>query len=417
MDFKLPDIGEGVAEGEIVSWLVKAGDPIKEDQPFVEVMTDKATVQLPSPVAGTVKELRFKEGQTAKVGAVIAVFEAAGAKSAKAATASAPAAAPAPARKAVEPAKAAPAISPEAPTPEKVLAAPATRRRAREAGVDLTQVHGSGPHGRVTNTDLEAHVASGGRPAPSSAPARAATPLPTGPTALLEERIPLKGLRRAIAVQMRKSKDTAAHFTYVEECDMTEIVALRELAKAQAEQKGAKLTYLPFIIKALVPALREFPYVNASLDDASGEVVIKRHYDIGIAVDTPNGLMVVNVRNADLLSLWELAKEIDRLAAAARSGKATRDELTGTTFTITSTGNVGGLLATPIINHPEVAILGVHQIKAKPAVRDGHIVIRQIANFSMSFDHRVVDGAMGANFLKRVLQTLEDPKRLLLEVL
>lgn len=410
MEFKLPDIGEGVAEGEIVTWLVKAGDPIKEDQPFVEVMTDKATVQLPSPVAGTVKELRFKEGAVVKVGAVIAVFDAAGASKA----APAPKAEPAKAAASAPAARITTAPAAPAPTSDKVLAAPATRRRAREAGIDLAQVRGTGPHGRVTNADLEAALGGNGGRAQAPAHRPAPTPLPTGPR---EERIPLKGLRRRIAEQMRKSKDTAAHFTYVEECDMTEIVELREAAKEQAQTRGAKLTYLPFIIKALIPALREFPYVNSALDDASGEIVLKRYYHIGIAVDTKDGLMVVNVRDADRLSLWELAKEIERLAAAARAGKATREELTGTTFTITSTGNVGGLLATPIINHPEVAILGVHQIKAKPAVHDGHIGVRKIANFSMSFDHRVVDGAMGANFLKRVLDTLEDPKRMLLEVL
>jgi pyruvate dehydrogenase E2 component (dihydrolipoamide acetyltransferase) len=405
MDFKLPDIGEGVAEGEIVTWLVKAGDAVKEDQPFVEVMTDKATVQLPSPVAGTVKELRFKEGAVVKVGSVIAVFDAA-AGAAKAAPADKQEAAPVQAR--AEAPSSAPVAAP-ARTPDKVLAAPATRRRAREAGIDLAQVRGTGPHGRVTNADLEGQ--SGGS---QKAPVRAAPPLPKDPR---EERIPLKGLRRKIAEQMRKSKDTAAHFTYVEECDMTEIVSLREAAKARSAERGVKLTYLPFIIKALIPALREFPLVNSSLDDASGEIVLKRYYHIGIAVDTQDGLMVVNVRDADQRSLWDLAKEIDRLATAARAGKATREELTGSTFTITSTGNVGGLLATPIVNHPEVAILGVHQIKAKPAVREGQIVIRQIANFSISFDHRVVDGAMGANFLKRVLDALEDPKRMLLEVL
>lgn len=410
MEFKLPDIGEGVAEGEIVTWLVKAGDPIKEDQPFVEVMTDKATVQLPSPVAGTVKELRFKEGAVVKVGAVIAVFDAAG--TAKAAPA--PKAEPAKAAASVPAARITTAPAAPAPTSDKVLAAPATRRRAREAGIDLAQVRGTGPHGRVTNADLEAALGGNGGRVQAPAHRPTPTPLPTGPR---EERIPLKGLRRRIAEQMRKSKDTAAHFTYVEECDMTEIVELREAAKEQAQTRGAKLTYLPFIIKALIPALREFPYVNSALDDASGEIVLKRYYHIGIAVDTKDGLMVVNVRDADRLSLWELAKEIERLAAAARAGKATREELTGSTFTITSTGNVGGLLATPIINHPEVAILGVHQIKAKPAVHDGHISVRKIANFSMSFDHRVVDGAMGANFLKRVLDTLEDPKRMLLEVL
>ncbi len=409
MDFKLPDIGEGVAEGEIVTWLVKAGDPVKEDQPFVEVMTDKATVQLPSPVAGTVKELKFKEGAVVKVGSVIAVFDTVGGAT-KAAPTAKQEAAPAQAR-ATTAAPTAPVAAPApARTSDKVLAAPATRRRAREAGIDLAQVRGTGPHGRVTNADLEG-VSGGAAAAPARRPA---APLPKGPR---EERIPLKGLRRKIAEQMTRSKDTAAHFTYVEECDMTEIVSLREAAKAQTAERGAKLTFLPFIIKALIPALREFPYVNSSLDDASGEIVLKRYYHIGIAVDTKDGLMVVNVRDADQKSLWELAKEIDRLAAAARAGKATREELTGSTFTITSTGNVGGLLATPIINHPEVAILGVHQIKAKPAVRDGHIVIRQIGNFSMSFDHRVVDGMTGAQFLKRVLDTLEDPKRMLLEVL
>lgn len=443
MDFKLPDIGEGVAEGEVVRWLVKTGDAIREDQPMVEVMTDKATVEITSPVAGTVGEIRAKEGTTVPVGSVLVVLNAGTAAAPKASPAMAATGrvpAPATPRAATPPlavapvAGAAPVVAPApAHTPAvltprddngqsaRVLATPATRKLARELGVDLTTVAGTGPRGRVTREDVQN---SAGRAPTTPAPIEAATPAaPVAPRAAAkplpvqerEERVPLRGLRKRIAAQMVKSKTTAPHFTYVEEVDVTEVVKLRQESKEIAAQRGVKLTYLPFIIKALIPALRQFPLVNASLDDAREELVLKRYYNLGIAVATNDGLIVPVIKDADRKSILEIAGEIEQKSARCRAGKATLDDLTGGTFTITSAGNIGGLFATPIINHPEVAILGVHKIVRRPVYVGDQIVPRDIMYLSLSLDHRVVDGAVGAEFMNVVVKYLQQPKLLLLE--
>ncbi len=416
-EFKLPDIGEGVVEGEIVRWIVKEGESVREDQPIVEVMTDKATVEITSPKSGVIEKIPNKEGSVVPVGGVLCVIgEGKGAPKKEAA----PAAAPAPAR-AERPGapKAEPAAPASAPPPTAspnrgnglVLATPATRKMAREMGVDIRAVQGTGPHGRITRDDVKRST-DGGKAAP--APARpAAAPAPAAAGA--EERVALRGLRKRIAEAMVKSKFTAPHFTYIEEVDVTELVTLREEAKAIAQAKGVKLTYLPFVVKALIQGLRQFPMMNASLDEAKGEIVLKRYYHIGIATHTTNGLLVPVVRDADKKTILAIASEISDLSERARGGKATSDELRGSTFTITSTGNVGGVLATPIINHPEVAIMGVHVIKDRPAVRNGQIVARKMMNLSLSFDHRVIDGQIGAEFTNVVKQYLEEPKLLLLE--
>ncbi len=437
MEFKLPDIGEGIHEGEVVKWLVKEGDTVKEDQPILQVMTDKATVEIPAPTSGRIAKIHAAEGKVALVGSVLVTIETAGGAPAKAAPA-APAA-PAPtngplhaaagggppkigtdtmitrevARAAVE-AQAA-IVSPVARKVNgRVLAAPATRKLAREMGLDIGTVAGSGPSGRVTKDDVKRFVSAPTKVLGAPVAASHAPPAPVASSAG-DERIPLRGLRKLIAENMHRSKSTAAHYTYVEEVDVTELVAFRASAKKFAESKGARLTYLPFIIKAVVVGLKEFPWVNASLDDAAGEIVLRKSYHIGVAAATDEGLMVPVLRDADKKPLLQIARELDDLANRTRAKRATREELKGSTFTITSLGSMGGLFATPVINWPEVAVMGVHKIAKRPWVVNDQIVVRDIMLLSLSLDHRVVDGAVGAQFMNRVVEILQDPKLLLLE--
>jgi pyruvate dehydrogenase E2 component (dihydrolipoamide acetyltransferase) len=402
-EFRLPDIGEGIAEGEVVRWLVKEGDVVHEDQPMVEIMTDKATVEIPSPRSGRITKRMFAEGQICPVGKVLIAIEVADA-----------AAGDAPAAAAPGPVDVAPSAATGERTPRGngvnardagVLATPATRKLARDANVDIREVTGSGPGGRITSDDVRAHA--------GGAPAAARAPEADGDT-----RIPFRGVRRKIAEHMVLSKHTAAHFTYVEEIDCTELVALRgranarlaaQTTQASPTKNAGKLSFLPFIVKATAAALVKFPQLNATLDDGAGEIIQRGHRHIGLATATEAGLIVPVVRDADRLSVTELAAEIERLAALTRAGKVAREELSGSTFTITSLGALGGLLATPIINHPEVAILGVHKIAPRPAVRDGHIVIRDLMNLSISVDHRVVDGYDAARFIAEIKATLETP--------
>jgi pyruvate dehydrogenase E2 component (dihydrolipoamide acetyltransferase) len=429
MDFKLPDIGEGVHEGEITKWLVQAGQTVAADQPMVEVMTDKATVEIPAPVGGTVEELFAKEGETVLVGKVILRIAEQGKAAAKPAP-TAPAAGATAAGKATSaPSKAASTAAPaphtEAEIPYDVLATPATRKLARDLSVKLGEIAGTGPNGRVTREDVqmayEGQAAAAPRsshPAPSTAiEARASKPSTPASTAVTVQRgalqkIPLRGIRKKIAESMSLSKHTAAHFTYVEEVDMSAVVAMRKAAAPEAEKRGLKLTFLPFIIKALVPALKEFPYLNASLDDENQEIILKGDYNFGIATDTPNGLMVPVIKSADSKSIWELAAEIPALSEKARTGKISMDEMRGGTFTLTNAGSIGGVFTTPVINHPEVAILGVNAIRKRPIVKDDQIVIADMMYFSMSVDHRVVDGADAARFMNRLVYFLTEPSRL-----
>jgi pyruvate dehydrogenase E2 component (dihydrolipoamide acetyltransferase) len=398
-EFRLPDIGEGVAEGEVVRWLVKEGDVLQEDQPMVEIMTDKATVEIPSPKAGRVAKLMFAEGQVCPVGKVLIAIELAESASAPA---PAPAAAAKPGRADVAPAAAAVAGAPRGngvnARDAGVLATPATRKLARDTGVDIRDVTGTGPAGRITSEDVRAHAGGGAAPA-----ARA----PAGEPG--DVRIPFRGVRRKIAEHLVHSKHTAAHFTYVEEVDCTDLVALRERANAALAPRGIKLSFLPFIVKATAAALVKFPQLNSTLDDAAGEIIQRGHRHIGLATATDVGLIVPVVRDADRLSVVQLAAEIERLAALTREGKAAREDLSGSTFTITSLGALGGLLATPIINHPEVAILGVHKIAKRPAVRNDSLVIRDLMNLSISVDHRVVDGYDAARFVAEIKAALETP--------
>jgi pyruvate dehydrogenase E2 component (dihydrolipoamide acetyltransferase) len=400
-EVRLPDIGEGVAEGEIVRWLVKAGDAVKEDQPLVEVMTDKASVEIPSPRAGTIASLNAEEGQVVPVGTVIVTI--AVASEGAAAAASSATAQAAHGAGAANATRVAAPPAPAAPAPGGVAATPAVRQMAKQLGVALETVHGTGPAGRITAEDVQRAAAAG---APGSGKSAVAPAAAGG----AEERVPLRGLRRKIAESMRRSLSTTAQFTFVAECDMTAIVAHRERTKARAAQTGTPLTYLAYLVKALVEPLKEYPLLNSSLDDATSEIVLKRAYHLGIAVETEEGLTVPVVRDADRLTLIAVAAEIHRLALAARQGKLKLEELQGGTFTITSTGARGGLLATPIVHHPQVAILGVHEVKPKPVVVDGQIVARDMTNLSLSIDHRVVDGAVGADFLYAVIARLQKPE-------
>jgi pyruvate dehydrogenase E2 component (dihydrolipoamide acetyltransferase) len=429
-EFRLPDIGEGVVEGEVVKWHVKAGDEVREDQPMVEVMTDKATVEIPSPKAGTIARILAEEGKICKVGAVMVVIEDGEAPTA---TEERQFEDKTPAQVIAMPHKHEAAAK---NGDSKVLATPATRKLARELGVDLSSVTPTGPNGRVTHDDVRSaaagahvhtHAAPHDRVEKVAAPtghtqtAAARIPPPVPITHEGDERVPFRGVRKKIAENMHRSRATAAHFTYVEECDMTELVALRKRAKARAEERGIKLSFLPFIVKAVCAGLKKFPIVNSTLDEAKQEIVLRKRYHIGVAAATEAGLIVPVLRDADQRSLFDIARTLDEIGEKVKTGKASRDEITGSTFTISSLGTLGGVLATPIINFPEVAILGVHKIKQTPVVRDGRgsepqIVVRDIMNLSISLDHRIVDGYEGAQFLQHVISLLEDPTLMFMEM-
>lgn len=432
-NFELPEIGEGVNEGELIQWKVKVGDSIKADDAIMEVMTDKATVEVPSPFTGVVKELKFKEGDMVPVGAVAAVIEegAGAAKEAPKAEAPKVEAAPVAAPAAAKPAAPAPsqgATSTQSATAYKsatdelsassVPAAPIVRKMARDAGVSLDSVPATGElvggKARVLEEDLLKYInssagASKGLHAPSFAQVQGQE---------TEERKPMRGLRRVIAQAMVKSKYTAPHYSYVDEFECSSLVALREEAKKIAEAQGVKFSYLPFIVKAVVGALKEFPVVNSSLEEKDGkmELILKNYYHIGVAVATEDGLIVPVIKHADQKSLLQIAAEINDLSARTRAGKATGDELKGSTFTLTSMGNIGGLFATPIINYPEVGIMGIYKIQEKPLVKNGQIVIGKTMHLSLSLDHRVVDGAVGGYFCNAVIERLQNPARLLLDL-
>ena len=408
--FKLPDIGEGVVEGEVVQWHVAAGDAVTEDDPIVDVMTDKATVTIPSPVTGVVTSLSGDVGDMVAVGSTLVEFD----SDADAAPASEPEAepeaesspTPPPAPEPAADPTPAPAAAKPAPAPaaasSRVLASPAIRRRAREAGVDLSQVRGSGPAGRVRHADLDAYIAADG-----AVTGAASSSYSTKRTDVTEVKV--VGLRRKIAEQMTISKSTIPHFSYFEEVDVTELEALRQVLNASRDESQPKLTYLPFIMLALSRIMPEHPECNANYDDQGGVVARHGAVHIGIATQTDRGLYVPVVKHVEAMDAWQAAAEMQRVASAARDGTASLEDLTGSTFTITSLGRDGGLGATPIINHPEVAILGVHKARDMPVVRDGQIVVRRIMNLSSSFDHRVVDGADGAALVQHLRRMLEHP--------
>ena len=418
-EFKLPDIGEGVVEGEVVEWMVAVGDTVKEDDPILSVMTDKATVEIPAPCDGVVASIVGEAGDILPVGGVCIVFDVEGEGNASEAaepvaeetpvveatpepvveeTTPEPAPAPAPAA----PAAAAP-VARAAGT--KALASPAVRQRARAANIDLQLVAGSGPAGRISHADLDRHIAGG---------AAAATPaMPMGGVAKVArngtEDIKVIGLRRKIADGMMSSYSTIPHFSYFEEVDVTELEALRQHLNATRPEGAPKLTYLPFIMQALVKALAQRPECNAVYDDEAGVVTRHEAINLGIATQTDRGLYVPVVKHVEAMDIWQSAAEMGRVTQATRDGKAGVDDLTGSTFTITSLGRLGGLGATPIINKPEVGILGVHNAKDRAVVHNGHVVVRRIMNLSSSWDHRVVDGHDGASLVQLVKSYLEHP--------
>ncbi|AGA57849.1 pyruvate/2-oxoglutarate dehydrogenase complex, dihydrolipoamide acyltransferase component [Thermobacillus composti KWC4] len=430
-EYRFPELGEGLHEGEIIKINIKPGDKVTDDDIIMEVQNDKAIVEVPCPVNGTVLEVLVKDGQVCHVGEVVAVIEAEGDVPEQAPSAggeSQGSQAPAPEASAATPGASAPSAPPAPAAPAAaeapkagglVLATPGVRKYAREKGVDLTQVTGTGKNGRITREDVDRAAAGGA--APAAPAAEAAQALPTAAAAVpagsrVEERVPLKGIRKAIANAMVKSVYTAPHVTLMDEVDVTKLVELRAKAKPLAEKKGVKLTYLPFIVKALVAALREYPIMNASLDEETQEIVYKKYYNIGIATDTDAGLIVPVVADADRKSIWMIADEIRDLAARGREGKLAPHELRGSTMTITNIGSAGGMFFTPVINYPEVAILGTGRIAEKPIVRGGEIVAAPVLALSLSFDHRLIDGATAQNFLNYIKQLLGDPELLVMEV-
>lgn len=418
--FPMPEVGEGVVEAEVAHWKVGVGDLVKADQPLCEITTDKASVEISSPRSGRVTKLFAHAGEIVKVHAPLAEIELEGdvpapvthVPQASVPASVTPAPAPTPA--------AAPLPPPVLPgTPAK--AAPAVRRRAHELDVNLDAVPGTGPGGRVTHADLDHALATVRTPAPAPV---AAAPLPKAPVALpqvrpsgSEERIKIVGVRRKIAERMVAAKQSAPHFTYVEEIDCTRLVDMRDRLKGRAAQRGVKLSFLPFFAKACSLAFRDFPNVNAWMDNEASELIVKADHHIGFACDTPTGLMVPVVRNVEQKSILRIAAEMNDLFDRTRAGKATRDELGGSTFTITGVGNIGGVLATPILNVPEVGILGINQIKKRPVVDENdQIVVRQMTYLSPSFDHRIIDGAVGARFTAKLKEILENPECLVLEL-
>ncbi|MBB6283635.1 dihydrolipoamide acetyltransferase family protein [Geobacillus subterraneus] len=429
-EFKLPDIGEGLHEAEIIRWLIREGDVVKADQPIAEIQTDKAMVEMTTPVAGKVVALAGPEGATVKVGEPLIVVETEASATGEAAPAEdshreaasvAQEGAPRPARK-------------------RAIAAPSVRKRAREMGVPIDEVEGTGEGGRVTLADLERYV----REREAAAAVAEAVPsegseaaiLPSGSVATErkadkaawtsiagmervlpeEERIPLRGLRKKIAEKMVKSAYTAPHVTGMDEVDVTKLVEIRKHLASQLAEERIKLTYLPFVIKAVTRALKQYPMFNASLDEETNEIVLKKRYHIGIATATKAGLVVPVIRDADQKSIRELAIEIAELSEKAHRQALRLEELQGSTFTITSTGAGGGWFATPIINYPEVAIFGAHAIKRKPVVIDDEIAIRDMMGISLTFDHRIIDGEPAGRFMRTVAHYLENPEVLLLDV-
>lgn len=439
-EFKLPDIGEGIHEGEIVKWFVKAGDTIKEDDILLEVQNDKAVVEIPSPVDGKVLELKVDEGTVSVVGDVLVTIEAEGEIPADAHGGSdeAPEQPKAEEEKEVTADQAKENDKPEAKTDKtedtskeepaddtkRVIAMPSVRKYAREKEVDIRKVQGSGDNGRVLKEDIDKFVSGGGeaaaeapaadKEAPKADAAKKEAPkaIPAGE---METREKIKGIRKAISKAMVNSKHTAPHVTLMDEVDVTDLVAHRKKFKQVAMDKGIKLTYLPYVVKALTSALREFPVLNASIDDANEEIVYKHYYNIGIAADTDNGLMVPVVKEADRKSIFKISSEINELATKARDGKLSGEEMKGGSCTITNIGSAGGQWFTPVINHPEVAILGIGRIAEKAVVKDGEVVVAPVLALSLSFDHRLIDGATAQNALNHIKRLLNDPQLLVME--
>ena len=394
IELKLPDVGEGIAEGEVVRWLVAEGAAVKEDDPLVEILTDKANVEIPSPVSGTVMKILAVPGQLVKVGELLALIEPAAGQAAGAhhVTAS-PDHPTSVSRKAMEPGQGSPSGK-AAGAGGEVLATPVVRKLAKDLGLELGAIRGSGPGGRITEEDVRR---AAGTKAPAGIPAESSA----------EERVPLKGRRRMIARKMVAAKTRVPHALLVDEADVSGLLAERAKMREIGEREGVRITILPFLMKAVAGAIQRHPALNASLDEERGEIVLKKKVDVGMAVDAEDGLVVPVVRNADAKSVIELAREIERLTAAAREGTLAPGDLAGGTFTISSIGSIGGLFSYPIINVPEAAILAAHKIVTRPVVREGEIVPREMMYLSLSFDHRIVDGGEATRFLNEVVRRIE----------
>lgn len=462
--FKLPELGEGLHEGTIGKWLVKPGDTVKEDDAIAEVENDKAVVELPSPVDGTVKEIHVEDGTVTTVGDLLITFEVEGDgntsadagdgakptqndgaddKKADESTASQPAAesrqsadadSPKPAAKAETSDTGADTSNGAHAQPHsaarEVLATPGVRKHAREHAVDITRVTGTGSNGKITIEDVDAFLQNGSKAQnepsaandgaladassiPDETPSAAAA---TGTQAGEEEHIPLTQIRKIIAKSMAKSVYTAPHVTVMDEVNVTELVKLRQELKPAAAQRGTKLTYLPFVVKALLGSLRLHPTLNGTYDEEKQELVVKHYYHIGIATDTDRGLVVPVVRDVDRKGMWQIADEIGDLAARARDGKLSTNEMKGSTISITNIGSAGGMFFTPVINYPELAILGVGRITERPIMQDGEVVGAQMMAFSLSFDHRMIDGVLAQQCMNDIKRLLENPRLLLMEV-
>lgn len=437
--FRLPDIGEGIHEGEIVKWFVKPGDKIEEDTVLAEVQNDKAVVEIPSPVEGTVEKVLVEEGTLTTVGTVLLEIDAPGyedlelhghKEDQEAANTEAQVQATAEDGKKVEKAPVVEQKEPEtkaveADSPARVIAMPSVRKFARDNGVDIKSVAGTGKNGRVLKEDIEAFKNGGAKEDAekvdvSSAIDENSTETVTSTPVELQGEFPetrekMSGIRRAIAKAMVHSKQTAPHVTLMDEVDVTELVAHRKKFKAIAAEKGIKLTYLPYVVKALVSTLREFPEFNRSLDDATQEIIQKHYYNIGIAADTDKGLLVPVIKHADRKSVFAVSDEINQLATKAREGKLASNEMKGASCSITNIGSAGGQWFTPVINHPEVAILGIGRISEKPVIKNGEIVAAPVLALSLSFDHRMIDGATAQNALNHIKRLLSEPELLLME--
>ncbi|MBI2675555.1 MAG: 2-oxo acid dehydrogenase subunit E2 [Candidatus Aenigmarchaeota archaeon] len=435
-DFKFPDVGEGIAEGELVKWLVKEGEPVKQDQPLAEVETDKAVVEIPSPKSGIIGKLYFKAGDTVKVGQILVTIFEEGEKAAPAAEIKKPEIIAESRIKQKEeikseaPKKDAGAvvgvleeapeeIRPSGKLPEvieqkaaKPLAMPSVRKIAEKLAIDLKRVvAATGAHGQITKSDVE-------KAAAQKEPEQQTIGLKVTKKYDMYgylERVPLKGIRKSVALNMVKSKFTIPHVTHTEEADVTHLVEIRESLKELAREHGIHLTYLPFIIKAIIEGLKKYPYMNSTLDEQESEIILKKYYNIGLAVDVEGGLIVPVIKIADSKSIFELAKEIEIMANKAKERKLDLQDMKGGTFTITNVGSIGGIFATPIINYPEAAILAPGRIHERPVVKDSSIVIRKIMPLSLSFDHRIVDGAYAARFTNEIKTYLENPHLFLLE--
>lgn len=432
-EFKLPDLGEGMQEAEVVEWLVKAGDTLKLDQTMLKVETDKAVVEIPSPIAGRVAEIRVQDGQVAKVGDVLIVFES---KPSANGGSSIPAqrftSESAPVQSASIPSSI--SVSQTPATKQRVLAAPAVRKLAFELGVDLEKVTPSLANGRVSIEDVRAYVEHKTYPSLPDASStvlieekEAENPVSQAPTTLIpktehhmpaiqDERQPLKGLRKRIAEHMERSWRTIPHATAFDEVDGGALASLREALKPKAEKRGVRLTYIPLLIKLLIPVLKEFPIFNASLDEESREIIFRRSYHLGVATASPEGLLVPVLRNADQLTLIEIAGNLEHLIEGAKKRTLALSELSGSTFTLNNVGSFGGSTGTPIINHPEVAILAVGRLQDKAVVQQGTVIVRPIMPLALSFDHRLIDGAMAGAFLARFKELVENPQQLMLDM-